>query len=58
METKSPLLGYAKNRTDELFSKIKSESYDKSVERKIRNQNAEHNRQKQAAEKKIKAAHY
>ena len=43
---------------DELFRKIKSEPYDKSIEHRIRQQDAEHNRQKQAAEKKIKAAQY
>lgn len=43
---------------DELFRKIKSEPYDKSIEQRIRQQDAEHNRQKQAAEKKIKAAQY
>ena len=48
------VLAYA----DELFRKIKSEPYDKSIEHRIRQQDAEHNRQKQAAEKKIKAAQY
>ena len=48
------VLAYA----DELFRKIKSEPYDKSIEQRIRQQDAEHNRQKQAAEKKIKAAQY
>ena len=43
---------------DELFRKIKSEPYDKSIEQKIRQQEANHNRKKQAAEKKIKAAQY
>lgn len=43
---------------DELFRKIKSEPYDKSIEKRIRQQDAEQNRQKQAAEKKIKAAQY
>ena len=43
---------------DELFRKIKSEPYDKSIEQRIRQQDAEHNRQKQAAEKKIRAAQY
>ena len=43
---------------DELFCKIKSEPYDKSIEQKIRQQEANHNRKKQAAEKKIKAAQY
>lgn len=32
--------------------------YDKSIEQKIRQQEANHNRKKQAAEKKIKAAQY
>lgn len=41
-----------------MFRKIKSEPYDKSIEQRIRQQDAEHNRQKQAAEKKIKAAQY
>ena len=43
---------------DELFRKIKSEPYDKSIEQKIRQQETNHNRKKQAAEKKIKAAQY
>ena len=43
---------------DELFRKIKSEPYDKSIEQRIQHQDAEHNRQKQAAEKRIKAAQY
>ena len=43
---------------DEMFRKIKSEPYDKSIEQKIRQQEANHNRKKQAAEKKIKAAQY
>lgn len=43
---------------DELFSKIKSEPYDKSIEQRIRQQGVEHNKQKQAFEKNIKAAQY
>ena len=43
---------------DELFRKIKSEPYDKSIEQKIRQQEANHNRKKQDVEKKIKAAQY
>lgn len=48
------MLAYA----DELFRKIKSEPYDKSIEQKICQQEANHNRKKQAAEKRIKAAQY
>ena len=33
-------------------------TYDKSIEQRIQHQDAEHNRQKQAAEKRIKAAQY
>lgn len=43
---------------DELFRRIKSAPYDKSIEQKIRQQEATHNRKKQAAEKKIKTAQY
>ena len=43
---------------DELFRRIKSEPYDKGIEQRIRQQDAEHNRKKKAAEKKIKAAQY
>ena len=32
--------------TDELFRKIKGEPYDKSIEQRMHQQNAEHNRRK------------
>ena len=33
--------------TDELFRKIKGEPYDKSIEQRMHQQNAKHNRRKQ-----------
>ena len=39
-----------------MFQQIKREPYDRSIEQRIRQQDAELNRKKQAAEKKIKAA--
>ena len=46
------------NLVDQMFQQIKREPYDKSIGQRIRQQDAELNRKKQAAEKKIKAAQH
>ena len=46
------------NLVDQMFQQIKREPYDKSIEQRIRQQDAELNRKKQVAEKKIKAAQH
>ena len=43
---------------DQMFQQIKQEPYDRSIEQRIRQQDAEWNRKKQAAEKKIQAARH
>ena len=43
---------------DQMFQQIKQEPYDRSIEQRIRQQDAELNRKKQAAEKKIQAARH
>ena len=43
---------------DQMFRQIKREPYDRSIEQRIRQQDAELNRKKQAAEKKIQAAQH
>ena len=43
---------------DQMFQQIKQEPYDRSIEQRIRQQDAEGNRKKQAAEKKIQAARH
>ena len=43
---------------DQMFRQIKQEPYDRSIEQRIRQQDAELNRKKQAAEKKIQAAQH
>lgn len=43
---------------DQMFRLIKQEPYDRSIEQRIRQQDAELNRKKQAAEKKIQAAQH
>lgn len=42
----------------DIFRRIQQEPYDRSIEQKLRQENGERERQKQAAEKKIKAAQY
>lgn len=42
----------------DIFRRIQQEPYDRSIEQKLRQENGEQERQKQAAEKKIKAAQY
>ena len=46
------------NLVDQMFQQIKREPYDKSIEQRIRQQDAELNRKKKVAEKKIKAAQH
>ena len=46
------------NLVDQMFRQIKQEPYDRSIEQRIRQQDAELNRKKQAAEKKIQAAQH
>ena len=43
---------------DQMFQQIKREPYDRSIEQRIRQQDAELNRKKQAAEKKIQSAQH
>ena len=43
---------------NQMFRQIKQEPYDRSIEQRIRQQDAELNRKKQAAEKKIQAAQH
>lgn len=43
---------------DQMFQQIKQEPYDRSIEQRIRQQDAEWNRKKQAAEKMIQAARH
>lgn len=43
---------------DQMFQQIKQEPYDRSIEQRVRQQDAEWNRKKQAAEKKIQAARH
>ena len=43
---------------DQMFQQIKQEPYDRRIEQRIRQQDAEWNRKKQAAEKKIQAARH
>ena len=43
---------------DQMFQQIKQEPYDRSIEQRIRQQDAEWNRKKQAAEKKNQAARH
>ena len=43
---------------DQMFQQIKQEPYDRSIEQRIRQQDAELNRKKQAVEKKIQAAQH
>ena len=43
---------------DQMFQQIKQEPYDRSIEQRIRQQDAEWNRKKVAAEKKIQAARH
>lgn len=50
--------GIVLNLVDQMFQQIKQEPYDRSIEQRIRLQDAELNRKKQAAEKKIKAAQH
>lgn len=46
------------NLVNQMFQQIKREPYDRSIEQRIRQQDAELNRKKQAAEKKIQAAQH
>ena len=50
--------GVVLNLVDQMFQRIKREPYDKSIEQRIRQQDAELNRKKKAAEKKVKAAQH
>lgn len=50
--------GIVLNLVDQMFQQIKQEPYDRSIEQRIRQQDAEVNRKKVAAEKKIQAAQH
>ena len=50
--------GIVLDLVDQMFQQIKQEPYDRSIEQRIRHQDAEMNRKKQAAEKKIQAAQH
>ena len=50
--------GVVLNLVDQMFQQIKREPYDRSIEQRIRQQDAELNHKKQAAEKKIQAAQH
>lgn len=50
--------GIVLNLVDQMFQQIKQEPYDRSIEQRIRQQDAELNRKKQTTEKKIKAAQH
>ena len=50
--------GIVLDLVDQMFQQIKQEPYDRSIEQRIRQQDAEWNRKKQAAEKKIQAARH
>ena len=50
--------GIVLNLVDQMFQQIKQEPYDRSIEQRIRQQDAELDRKKQAAEKKVKAAQH
>ena len=50
--------GVVLNLVDQMFQQIKREPYDRSIEQRIRQQDAELDRKKQAAEKKVKAAQH
>lgn len=50
--------GVVLNLVDQMFQQIQREPYDRSIEQRIRQQDAELDRKKQAAEKKVKAAQH